>query len=70
MICSARFKYCVYDAGATLESLVDMARDGGEMKNLASDPEHKEALARHRRYLKDWVKQSGDKEGRAFVVQG
>jgi choline-sulfatase len=70
MICSERFKYCVYDAGATRESLVDMTRDGGEMKNLASDPEYKEALAQHRRYLNDWIKRSGDREGKAFVVQG
>ena len=70
MIRSERFKYCVYDAGATRESLVDMTRDGGEMKNLAADPEYKEALAQHRRYLIDWIKRSGDKEGKAFVVQG
>ncbi|MFC1805388.1 sulfatase [Planctomycetota bacterium] len=70
MIRSERFKYCVYDAGATRESLVDMARDGGEMKNLASDPEYREALAQHRRYLNDWIQRSGDREGDAFVVQG
>ena len=70
MIRSERFKYCVYDAGATRESLVDMTRDTGEMKTLTSDPEYKEALAQHRRYLSDWIKQSGDREGSAFVVQG
>jgi len=70
MIRSERFKYCVYDAGATRESLVDMTHDGGEMENLASDPDYKEALAQHRRYLKEWIKRSGDREGNAFVVQG
>ena len=70
MIRGERFKYCVYDAGATRESLVDLTNDGGEMKNLATNPEYKEALAQHRRYLKDWIKRSGDKEGNAFVVQG
>ena len=44
--------------------------DRGEMKNVASDPEYKGALAQHRRYLHDWIKQSGDRKGNAFVVQG
>ena len=68
MIRSERFKYCVYDVGEARESLVDMTSDGGEMKNLASDPEYKDALARHRGYFREWIKRSGDTEGNAFVV--
>ena len=70
MIRGERFKYCVYDAGETRESLVDMTSDSGEMKNLAADPKYKDALAQHRGYFREWIKESGDKEGGAFVVQG
>ena len=68
MIRSERFKYCVYDSGTNRESLVDMKNDPGEMKNLASDPEYKEALAQHRRHLNDWIRQSGDAEARALAA--
>jgi choline-sulfatase len=70
MIRSERFKYCAYDAGETRESLVDMTADVGEMKNLAGDPKYKDALAQHRGYFREWIKESDDKKGDAFVVQG
>jgi choline-sulfatase len=60
MVRSARYKYCVYDEGEQRESLVDMEVDPGEMTNLAGDPEHAEALARHRRMLAEWGRETGD----------
>lgn len=70
MIRSDRFKYCVYPEGEIRESLVDMQTDPGEMKNLASLPEYQEVLNRHRRYLAQWIEESGDKEAKAFAVAG
>jgi len=69
MIRSEGFKYCVYDSGRNRESLVDMKNDPGEMRNLASDPKYKEPLLAHRRYLGEWIEQSGDAEARAFAVR-
>ena len=70
MIRSDRFKYCVYPEGEIRESLVDMQTDPGEMKNLASLPEYQEVLNRHRRYLAQWIEESGDTEAKAFAVAG
>lgn len=60
MVRSARYKYCAYDTGERRESLVDMEVDPGEMKNLAGDPAHADALARHRRMLVEWGRETGD----------
>ena len=68
MIRSERYKYCVYTEGAIRESLVDMRNDPGEMKNLASLPEYKNALIEHRGYLDRWIEESGDTEAKTFVV--
>ena len=67
MIRSQRFKYCAYDSGATRESLVDMEDDSGEMQNLCDSEKYKVVLDEHRRYLKGWVKLSGDKAGLKFI---
>ena len=69
MIRSERYKYCVYTEGAIRESLVDMQNDPGEMKNLASLPEYKNALIEHRRYLDRWIEESGDTEAKTFAVE-
>ena len=68
MVRSARFKYCVYQSGSPLESLVDLDNDPGEMKNLAALPDHEATLREHRRFLCEWIEESGDEEGKAFVV--
>jgi len=63
MVRSARYKYCVYDMGRRRESLVDMANDPGEMVNLAGREEHRPALEKHRRFLADWCRRTGDSFG-------
>ena len=68
MIRSSRYKYCVYKDGDIRESLVDLEKDPGEMNNLALDKRYQAALDHHRAYLKDWVKQSGDEDGRQYMV--
>lgn len=67
MIRSKRFKYCVYDSGATIESLIDMENDPGEMQNLSNSQEYKKVLDEHRQYLKEWIKLSRDKAGSKFI---
>lgn len=67
MIRSKRFKYCVYDSGATRESLVDMENDPGEMQNLSNSEKYEKVLDEHRRYLKEWLKLSGDTAGSKYV---
>ena len=68
MIRSNNFKYCVYHQGARRESLVDMKNDPGEMKNLADVQQYKNVLNEHRNYLKRWIKDSGDQEGKALLL--
>jgi arylsulfatase A-like enzyme len=60
MIRSDRYKYCLYSHGQRRESLVDLRNDPGEMKNLAADPAHAEALEQHRAMLRDHGKTQGD----------
>ncbi len=69
MVRSARFKYCVYQSGAVRESLVDLENDPGEMVNLVSSSEHEGRLREHRRYLCEWIAESGDDEAKAFALQ-
>ena len=68
MLRSVDFKYCVYREGELRESLVDMRDDPGEMKNLATAPEYANTLNEHRRYLKQWIKSSGDKDAESFAI--
>ena len=60
MLRTDRFKYCVYDQGQRRESLIDMERDPGEMKNRASDPTFAAVLVEHRQLLIDWSRKTGD----------
>ncbi len=69
MVRSDRFKYCVYQSGATRESLVDLKTDPGEMQNLAPLADHRDTLRKHRQFLCEWIKESGDTEADAFVVR-
>ena len=68
MIRSERYKYCVYTEGMNRESLVDLKKDPGEMRNLASKPEYHEILNQHRTYLHQWIEESNDKEAQLFAI--
>lgn len=69
MICSGRYKYCVYDTGQRREQLVDLEKDPGEMKNLAADPACADVLARHRQYLREWVETNQDKLAAGYLIK-
>jgi len=66
MIRSQRFKYCTYEASERSESLVDMEKDPGEMRNLIDDPQFRDVLAEHRRFLAEWITISDDREGSKY----
>jgi len=68
MVCSGRYKYCVYESGQRRESLVDLAEDPGEMKNLAASPGHARILNQHRAYLRDWLDHYGDAFAAKYAV--
>lgn len=68
MVRSVDFKYCVYRDGELRESLVDMRHDPGEMNNLVAVPEHADTLRQHRRYLMQWITNSGDDDAKAFAI--
>jgi arylsulfatase A-like enzyme len=67
MIRTTRFKYCSYGTGAGEESLVDIERDPGEMRNLASDPASGKTLDEHRLLLKQWCEVSADPRASEYV---
>ena len=60
MVRSAQYKYCIYSEGERRESLVDMKNDPTEMVNLAQDSEYKNAIEKHRAYLKQHAEQNND----------
>jgi arylsulfatase A-like enzyme len=71
MVRTRRFKYCSFAySDKREESLVDMVKDPGEMKNLALDPSYKDVLDRHRKMLAQWSKRSIDKEAAPFLRTG
>ena len=43
------------------EEFYDLANDPHEINNLVNDPQHAEALKRHRQLLADWIKRTDDK---------
>lgn len=43
------------------EEMYDLENDPHEIHNLADDPAYSQQLARHRRLLKDWIAETGDK---------
>lgn len=69
MLCSGRYKYCVYEKGTSREQLVDLEKDPGEMKNLAADSAHADILAHHRQYLREWVTTNHDKLAEGYLVK-
>lgn len=69
MLCSGRYKYCIYETGLRREQLVDLEKDPGEMINLATDPTHRDVLLRHRQHLLEWVDLNQDKLGAAYLIK-
>ncbi len=69
MLRTARYKYNVYENGAHREQLIDLQEDPGEMVNLAEDERCRDILLEHRRRLRQWVEETGDKIGQAFVPE-
>ncbi|MGB2186832.1 MAG: sulfatase family protein [Akkermansiaceae bacterium] len=43
------------------EELYDLSKDPHEVSNLAGDPAYAGELERHRKLLKDWIEETGDK---------
>ncbi|MEO0587139.1 MAG: sulfatase-like hydrolase/transferase, partial [Planctomycetota bacterium] len=60
MVVTDRFKYSVFDDGTPREMFVDLARDPGELTNLAPDPNHADTLQSHRTLLNDWAARTAD----------
>ena len=67
MIRSERFKYTSYLEGSGGaddptggEELYDLARDRGEMVNLAADPAYRDVLLQHRSMLKRHIHEQQD----------
>ena len=68
MVCSGRYKYCVYESGQRRETLVDLTEDPGEMKNLAASPTTHRFLDQHREYLRQWLDHYGDAFAAKYAV--
>jgi arylsulfatase A-like enzyme len=69
MVRTGRFKYVVYAGGNHREQLMDLQRDPGEMVNLAENPKYRDVLVEHRRRLRRWVKQTGDKIAEGYLAE-
>ena len=68
MLRTVHFKYTVYDSGQRREVLIDLAKDPGEMQNLAEDPAYREVLQEHRRLLRQWYSLNGEQLDVKYVV--
>jgi len=68
MLRTKRYKYCIYDSGRHREQLIDLENDPGEMKNLAEIENYKKVLDEHRRLLRDWVEETGDKIAAKYII--
>ncbi len=69
MVRTGRFKYVVYASGNHREQLIDLESDPGEMVNLAENPKYRNVLENHRRRLRGWVEQTGDKIAQPYVLR-
>lgn len=69
MVCSGRYKYCVYQSGEKREQLVDLQEDPGEMRNLAYEPKYQEIVARHRQFLREWVESNDDTLAKEYLIR-
>ncbi|MBI5684726.1 MAG: sulfatase-like hydrolase/transferase [Verrucomicrobia bacterium] len=68
LVLSERWKYMVGASGEIREMITDLARDPGEMKNLAADPAYREKLETGRRLLKHWYESHNLKLDAKYVV--
>jgi arylsulfatase A-like enzyme len=62
-LCTARYKYTLYDRGLYREMLFDLETDPGEMVNLAVEERYAPVLQAHRRRLYEWCLATGDRFG-------
>jgi arylsulfatase A-like enzyme len=69
MVRTARYKYIVFAKGENREQLFDMEKDPDELKNLIADPALDNEVERHRRFLKQWRKETQDEIGNRPPVQ-
>ncbi len=60
MVRTRRHKYIAFTTGGKKEILFDRDIDPGETRNLAFAAEMRGEVLRHRAYLRDWVKETGD----------
>ncbi|TAN38714.1 MAG: sulfatase [Verrucomicrobia bacterium] len=63
-----RNKYVVYAQGKQREQFMDLDKDPGEMKNLASDPAYKNQVEQGRRALQEWYSAHGLKLDPQYIV--
>jgi arylsulfatase A-like enzyme len=70
MIRSRDCKYVAYDWGKHREQLFDLARDPGEMVNLAVESRFAGVLREHREHLRAWLEVSGDTFARHYGHRG
>ncbi|MBS1826526.1 MAG: sulfatase-like hydrolase/transferase [Acidobacteria bacterium] len=66
---SARYKYSLWEGPGVTETLFDMTKDAGEMKNLATVPAASNVLAEHRKRLRQHIEARVDEYGRALFAQ-
>jgi choline-sulfatase len=60
MVRTDRYKYCVYSQGNQRESLVDVEKDPGETRDLATDPNYRKVLLEHRAILAKFAGEHND----------
>jgi arylsulfatase A-like enzyme len=67
MLRSEKYKYTTFSDPTSKESLVDLKKDPGEMRNLVDHPEYKKILQDHRKLLAEWSESTGDTEAFKFA---
>lgn len=68
MVRSARYKYNLYKGGEPPEMLIDMKKDPGEMKNLATLDEYGDVIAAHCSMLYEWTKKVDDRIAIPYLI--
>lgn len=63
---SARYKYTLWEGPGVCETLFDLKRDPGEMRNLAADPAMAAVVAEHRNRLMQHIEENQDGYGRSL----
>lgn len=54
MVHGGRYKYILYDSGEHREQLMDLKKDPGEMKNMATDPAYRDILKEYRQHYESY----------------